>query len=535
MPAPSPTLWRTPRGDPRPVYQTLLTRKYLTSKIMPLLAMVAVLLSVATVLVTWSVMGGFLRMLLDSGRVLVGDVTITWPAVGFAHYDELVEDLEDDDMFVAATPVIEYFAQIQLPDDRPTEVYLKGVDPDGFDRVTGYMAHVWWRPMDEPTPRDKDGVDWRLREDNQEMFAETLENARTMTRPIGEGAPRPAAILGIEVTGFNYRNDVGVYDPLMPVRTLPDGSEESIPVFMPTNGEIILTVLPPARGGGIIAEPVTRSVPVANEFQSGIYEADKNTVLVPFAWLQDILNLGEGRRASTPGMFGAATDPETGETIPSPASTRTLVPARATSVIALARDDATPDQIRARANEIYAAFAQRHPGEVPSPGAIQIATWEDLNRTLVAAVKKETGLVLFIFGIVCFTTVFLVLAIFWAMINEKTRDIGILRALGASTTGVAGIWLSYGAALGLVGSVLGVIAAALIVNNINSIHEWLGRAFGLVVWDPRVYYFVEIPSDIVPLNALVVLCAGIITCILGAAIPAFRSARMDPVKSLRFE
>ncbi len=519
------------------MYQALLTRKYLTSKIMPLLAMVAVMLSVATVLITWSVMGGFLRALLDSGRVLVGDVTITWPAIGFAHYDELVADLEDDEMFVAATPVIEYFAQIQLPDGRPTEVYLKGVVPDGFDRVTAYMDHVWWRALDEPTARDEEGADIRLLDGNEAVFAEALDNARSMSRALGDGeAHRPAAILGIEVTGYNRRNAVGVYDYLIPYRTLPDGTEEPVPVFMPLNGEIILTVLPPAKGGGIVAEPVTRSIPVANEFQSGIYEADKNTVLVPFDWLQNILNLGEARR-TRPGasMFETAFDPVTGEQIPAAAAGAQVSPARATSVIALARDGATPDQIRQRTREIYAEFAARHPGEIPSPSAIQIATWEDLNRTLVAAVKKETGLVLFIFGIVCFTTVFLVLAIFWAMINEKTRDIGILRALGASTTGVATIWLSYGAALGLVGAILGVAASILIVHNINEIHAWLGSAFGLVIWDPRVYYFVEIPSDIVPINALVVLLAGIATCIIGAAIPAFRSARMDPVESLRFE
>ncbi|MEZ6242215.1 MAG: FtsX-like permease family protein [Phycisphaerales bacterium] len=517
------------------MYQALLTRKYLTSKIMPLLAMVAVLLSVATVLITWSVMGGFLRMLLDSGRVLVGDVTITWPATGFAYYDELVDDLEKDDLFVAATPVIEYFAQIQLPDGRPTEVYVKGVDPEGFDRVTGYMAHVWWRPMTEPTSHDEHGEDWRLDPTRQGPLAQFLANAKSMTRSDDAAPARPAAILGIEVTNFNQRESAGIYTPFNPVRTLPDGTTEVLPIFMPSNGEIILTVLPPAKGGGIVAEPVTRSIPVANEFQSGIYEADKNSVLVPFGWLQSLLNLGEARRVTRPGMFDNVIDPATGEPIPAPVSGETISPARATSVIARARDGANPDEIRKRASEIYAAFAKRHAGEVPSASAIDVATWEDLNRTLVAAVKKETGLVLFIFGIICFTTVFLVLAIFWAMINEKTRDIGILRALGASVNGVAGMWLSYGFALGLVGSVLGVVAATLIVHNINAIHTWLGKTFGLVIWDPRVYYFVEIPSKVVPVNALVILLAGVATCLLGAAIPAFRSARMDPVKSLRFE
>ena len=165
----------------------------------------------------------------------------------------------------------------------------------------------------------------------------------------------------------------------------------------------------------------------------------------------------------------------------------------------------------------------------------QVKTWEDLNRTMISAVKKETGLVLFIFGIVSFTTVFLVLAIFWSMASEKTKDIGILRALGASTPGIAWLWIRYGAAIGIVGSVLGTAMGYWIVSDINAIHDWIGRTTGLVIWDPQQYYFIEIPSDVDPQKALIVFVVGVLTCVLGALLPAWHSARMDPVKALRFE
>ena len=69
------------------MYQSLLTRRYLTSKVMPLLASAAVMLCVAMELITWSVMGGFLNQLIESGRSLIGDVEISRPQTGFAHYD----------------------------------------------------------------------------------------------------------------------------------------------------------------------------------------------------------------------------------------------------------------------------------------------------------------------------------------------------------------------------------------------------------------------------------------------------------------
>ncbi|MCR9076346.1 MAG: hypothetical protein NXI07_09950, partial [bacterium] len=148
------------------MYQALLTRKYLTRKIMPMLAMVAVMLSVATILVTWSVMGGFLATLIQSGRTLVGDVAIVWPNVGFGYYDELIEDLEADPMIEAATPTIETFGMIRLPDDRIELISIKGVDPESYSSVTGFTDTLWWKPIDEPTPKDREREDLRLQADD---------------------------------------------------------------------------------------------------------------------------------------------------------------------------------------------------------------------------------------------------------------------------------------------------------------------------------------------------------------------------------
>ena len=135
---------------------------------------------------------------------------------------------------------------------------------------------------------------------------------------------------------------------------------------------------------------------------------------------------------------------------------------------------------------------------------------------------------------------FLVLAIFWAMISEKTKDIGILRALGASRAGIAWLWLRYGLAIGVVGAILGGGLAWVIVSNINLIHDWLietGRRFGQnwAVFDPKVYIFTEIPTDFEFSKAALIMGGGALASMVGALYPAVRAARMNPVKSLRFE
>ena len=530
--------WRAPptpahRRDPSPtvtaVYQALLTRKYLTTKIMPLLATVAVSLSVGTVLVTWSVMGGFLQTLVNSGRSLVGDVTINWPNTGFPHYDDLIERLEARPEITAATPVIETFGLVGLPDDRVHGVVIKGVIGESFAEVTGYGDSIWWKPVDEPLRKDVNREDIRL----EDRFG----NWRWEQR-LGEGRllserGEAAAVPGIELSGWNFRLPGGIYAPGAPIITLPDGGSETLQLWLP-DAELTLHVMPLDDSGRGV-EVVTRSVPVANEFQTGVYEADSRTVLVRLDLLQRMLKMDAAERIESEGGGGFTIDPLTGEPVLSTGAVVGVDPARVTTVLVRGDGAMDAEQMKDLCREVYAEFAGAHAGDVPVPQAIRIQSWRDLNATLIAAVEKETGLVLFVFGLVCFTTVFLVLAIFWSMVSEKTRDIGILRALGAGTTGVAWLWLRYGTAVGVTGAVLGLVLGGLVVTNINEIHDWLGATFNLVIWDPSVYYFSEIPSDVDPTKATLVAVAGVLTCLLGAAIPSIRAARMDPVRALRFE
>ena len=519
------------------MYPVLLTRRYLTRKVMPLLASVAVALCTAMVLITWSVMGGFLTMLLDSGRNLIGDVSISWPNTGFAYYEDLIERLESDPMVEAATPMIETFGLVSLPDDRVESVMVKGIDGPGYARVTNFANTLYWRPISTPNPKDTARKDWRLDPDFKRVFQRDLDNGLTLTRSrLDEngrpGPPEPAAVLGIELTRFNIRQPGGWYIPGVPFKQNPDGTRKDLNrLFMPRNGTVTLMAFPlDSKGRAVDVE--ARVYPVANEFRTGLYELDKNVVLVPLGALQRQLHMNAARRVvpsgQGPGDAGEESFDEPGQELVED-------PARVSAVVMRAAGGADVEALKARAREIYSRFAADHPGRVPAAETIPILTWADQNATMIAAVKKETGLVLTLFSFISLTAVMLILAIFWAMVSEKTRDVGVLRALGASRSGVAGIWLAYGTGIGLLGSILGGIIAILIVTNINEIHDWMGRALGLTIWDPKVYYFTRIPNRIIPSRAVIVLVGGVVASIVGALIPAVRAARFDPVRSLRFE
>lgn len=500
------------------MYQALLTRRYLLSKIMPLLSAAAVMLCTAMVLVVWSVMGGFLTMLLAQGKSMIGDVSIAWPVQGIPRYERLIDLLEADPAIDAATPIIETMGLLGLPSTDTKPVTVLGVEPEGYHRVTGFFDRLWWRPIERPLPKDTLRRDPRL---TDERMAGWLADGRSLTETGADGAPRDAIILGIQVTGYNNTRE-------------PQGYYTTEYYDMPEQ-DVTLSVLPLSQRGVAIDTAAVR-FPVANEFRTGLYQADAEWVIVPLTRLQRMLRLDRAERIRKEPVR-VARDPATGEERFEEPTTIEEEPARATTILIKAKHDVDAETLQRRASEIYGAFAQEVGASAPPPSRIPIFTWETKPglEMFIGAVKKETALVLVLFCFISLTAVFLIFAIFWSMISEKTKDIGVLRAIGASRAGVAWLFLRYGLAIGITGATLGLALAFLVVTNINPIHEWLGTRLGIYVWDPKVYYFDTIPNHVDPLRALIVSVGGILSAAGGALIPALRAAFMDPVRALRFE
>jgi lipoprotein-releasing system permease protein len=128
-----------------------------------------------------------------------------------------------------------------------------------------------------------------------------------------------------------------------------------------------------------------------------------------------------------------------------------------------------------------------------------------------------------------------ILGIFFMIVVEKTRDIGILKALGASTAGVRGIFLGYGLALGLVGSGVGLIGGLTFVYNINRIEGWLSDLTGRKVFDDQIYYFNEIPTLVEPWTITWIVGGALLIAMAASVWPAQRAARLHPVQALRNE
>ncbi len=169
------------------------------------------------------------------------------------------------------------------------------------------------------------------------------------------------------------------------------------------------------------------------------------------------------------------------------------------------------------------------------PHLYSVETWRDRQGPLLAAVSMETALLNILLFLIIAVAGFGILAIFLMIVIEKTRDIGILKSLGASGSGVMGIFLTYGLSLGVVGSGVGTVLGLLFVRYINEIAALLGEITGRPVFDPSVYYFYKIPATVDPWTVSWIVGGALAIAVLASVLPAMRAAMLHPVEALRYE
>ncbi len=171
----------------------------------------------------------------------------------------------------------------------------------------------------------------------------------------------------------------------------------------------------------------------------------------------------------------------------------------------------------------------------PSESYVQVNSWRDTQGPLLAAVQMETTILNVLLFMIIAVAGFGILATFFMIVVEKTRDIGVLKSLGAPGTGIASIFLGYGVLLGSVGSGAGVVCGLLFVWKINEIARVLEWVTGREVFDPTVYYFDSIPTIIHPFTIVWVSIGAVFIAIMASVLPSIRAARMHPVEALRYE
>jgi len=404
------------------MYAPLLTNRYLTTRIIPFVAVGAVGLCVALVIIVVSVMSGFLDMVRSSGRVLMGDVIVSKPVDGIPWYDDFIADLEALPEVAAATPVVEAYGILRMPypspDSRAIEqVQFWGIEPESFAAVTGYGETLYWKPLDDAMRAELPPSDFRRQidalsddrglESGPEMLARLEREGRTLER-----RGNPAMVAGAWVSQGNRRDERGAIDPIY-------SGDFGFHWWLPRGGrnfEVVLSTIP-LRGGGASPEPESAVLEVVNEFTSGVFVVDKSRVMIPIALAQQLTRLRQATIVDASGDDIGRVDP-----------------ARATMVLVRAAEGVGADALKQRVQDAYLDFRQRKLGdpavdalaEPPPlrPGGTQVLTWEEQQERFIGPVEKERELMRTIFSLVYLVCAGLVLSIFWRSCTRRPATSG---------------------------------------------------------------------------------------------------------------
>jgi lipoprotein-releasing system permease protein len=194
----------------------------------------------------------------------------------------------------------------------------------------------------------------------------------------------------------------------------------------------------------------------------------------------------------------------------------------------------TSIQIKLKEGVDLDGFCDKLRGHFP-PELYGIYSCKEKQGPLLAAVQMETAILNVLLFMIIAVAGFGILAIYFMIVVEKTRDIGILKSLGASSRGIMGIFLTYGLSLGMVGAGVGMLLGVLFTININEIADLLGKLTGRPVFDPSIYYFQKIPTIIDPFTVGWIVAGAMAIAVMASILPARRAARLHPVEALRYE
>jgi lipoprotein-releasing system permease protein len=481
------------------MYKLLLCWRYLRTRYLAMVCIVSVMLGVATLIVVNSVMGGFSTKLRERLHALLSDVCLeAHDYDGFRDPEGKMRLIRSDPFLSkhvqAMAPTLEIFAMIQFtyngyPMARP--IRLIGIDPEQRAVIGGfaeYLVHNRAHPTFALSAAAKKRYDDNHRPHGL-FLGKPVEDFPPL--PGEKPAPDPPPSKPFVPEGVIIGHAIAhARRHLKDEHNNVTAKTEEVQLLAPGDDVIITTVSGAIRtlAGTQNLTPVYARFAVADYFRSEMSEYDGNYAFVPLDYLQRLRTMED----------------------------------RVTSIQIRLRDESHKKEVVKRLEELFR-------------GSANVLTWEDKQGPLLAAISVEKGILNVLLFLIIAVAGFGILAIFSMIVVEKTRDIGILKALGASNGGVLKIFLGYGLLLGVVGALLGTGLGVTITVHINWIEHLLSRITGQEIFPRDVYYFDRIPTDIRVAHVALVNVGAVAIAVLFSVLPALRAALLHPVRALRFE
>jgi lipoprotein-releasing system permease protein len=253
-------------------------------------------------------------------------------------------------------------------------------------------------------------------------------------------------------------------------------------------GQQISLINPAGQSSPFGTVPRIVAYRIAAVFEVGVYDYDKAFVVMPISDAQTLLRLGDAV-----GMVEVVTsDADRVETILAPLQPRIL-------------------------------------------GKAVISDWRATNAALFSALVIERTVMFWVLSIIIVVAVFNILSSLIMLVRAKTRDIAILRTMGASRAALMRVFITVGLAIGGLGTALGCALGFGLLAGREAIVAGVSRLTGANLWDPSVRYLTELPARTDPMEVVGIVVLALLLSFLATLYPAWKAAGTDPVQVLRYE
>ena len=253
-------------------------------------------------------------------------------------------------------------------------------------------------------------------------------------------------------------------------------------------GDTVSMVSPVARMTPLGLIPKIKMVQVVGLFDSGMYEYDSNL---------GFISLVDGQK-----FFGM-------------------------------ENQVTGIEIRIKKIENAAIIGQAIKKKLGFP--YQARDWMSMNRNLFSALKMEKIVMFIILILIILVAAFNIISTLFMVVMDKTKDIAILKSMGASRKSIMRVFTYQGLIVGISGTFLGCVGGFTVVPNLNEIVTFLENILGIDIFPKDVYYLSKLPSEIQYFDSTIIIMFSIIICYLASLYPAWRASKLDPADGLRYE